>query len=156
MKSLLAWILGLLSGGPVPPPPDPTPAPTPPPTPTPADAGLAARCNEARARRGLPPLAVDARLAAAAQGHAQDMAAHVMLSHTGSDGSGPADRIERAGYAWAAAGECIAAGQPDAAAVAADWGADPAHRAILLGDYTQVGTGRSGNYWVADFASEKG
>ncbi len=45
-----------------------------------------------------PPLAWNADLAAAAQGHSQDMANTQVQSHTGSNGSSPQQRMEQAGY----------------------------------------------------------
>ena len=45
-----------------------------------------------------PPLAWNPALAAAAQGHSQDMANTQVQSHTGSDGSSPDQRMEQAGY----------------------------------------------------------
>jgi uncharacterized protein YkwD len=45
-----------------------------------------------------PPLAWNADLAQAAQGHSQDMSTNQFQSHTGSDGSSPGDRIQAAGY----------------------------------------------------------
>ncbi len=44
------------------------------------------------------PLAWSDQLANAAQAHSEDMAANGFQSHTGSDGSSPADRVQRAGY----------------------------------------------------------
>jgi hypothetical protein len=45
-----------------------------------------------------PPLAWNAQLAQAAQGHSQDMATNQYQSHTGSDGSSPQQRMQAAGY----------------------------------------------------------
>ena len=45
-----------------------------------------------------PPLAWNAQLAQAAQGHSQDMATNQYQSHTGSDGSTPQQRMQAAGY----------------------------------------------------------
>jgi uncharacterized protein YkwD len=45
-----------------------------------------------------PPLAWNADLAQAAQGHSQDMATNQFQSHTGSDGSSVGQRIQAAGY----------------------------------------------------------
>ena len=67
------------------------------------------------------PLTASTTLAAAAAVHAQDMAEHRKLDHTGSDGGVSGDRITRAGYVWRAAGENIAAGQRDAETVVAGW-----------------------------------
>lgn len=45
-----------------------------------------------------PPMAWNSDLAAAAQGHSQDMANTQVQSHTGSNGSSPEQRMEQAGY----------------------------------------------------------
>lgn len=45
-----------------------------------------------------PPVAWNADLAQAAQGHSQDMANNNFQSHTGSDGTTPSQRMEQAGY----------------------------------------------------------
>ena len=66
--------------------------------------------NQQRANYGLPPLAANAALAAAATAHSNDMANKNFFSHTGSDGSNPGQRISRAGYNWYTYGENIAAG----------------------------------------------
>lgn len=54
--------------------------------------------NEARLDAGLPALAVDDRLVAAALRHSEDMASTGTLSHDGSDGSTHVERIQDAGY----------------------------------------------------------
>lgn len=46
------------------------------------------------------PLIWDVRLENAAIGHSDDMAVENFFSHTGSDGSYPTDRMDRAGYIW--------------------------------------------------------
>ncbi len=53
--------------------------------------------NGARAERNLPPLQWDAAMATAAREHAVDMMAHGVVSHIGSDGSTPLERLHRAG-----------------------------------------------------------
>ena len=60
------------------------------------------------------------------------MAARGKPGHEGSDGSTSGERITRAGYAWAAAGENVAAGQRDADAVVAAWLDSPGHCATLM------------------------
>jgi len=62
-----------------------------------------AAINAVRARGAMcappaPPVNYDNRLEAAARAHAQDMAYHKFLNHTGSDGSNFLQRIERYGY----------------------------------------------------------
>ncbi len=62
-----------------------------------------AAINAVRARGAMcappaPPINYDNRLEAAARAHAQDMAYHKFLNHTGSDGSNFLQRIGRYGY----------------------------------------------------------
>jgi len=54
--------------------------------------------NRARIEGAAAPLARSATLDAAAQAHSLDMVAHNYLDHTGSDGSQPQERADRAGY----------------------------------------------------------
>lgn len=54
--------------------------------------------NELRAAQGLPPFQLNSALTAAAQGHAEWMAANVSYTHTGAGGSRPQDRANAAGY----------------------------------------------------------
>jgi uncharacterized protein YkwD len=102
-------------------------------------------------------------LTAAAAAHARDMAEHVELTHTGSDGSRPAERITRAGYKWRATGENVASGQRDADAVVADWLASPGHCAnIMEPGFTEMGVafvqvpGANPNiYWAQSFGTPR-
>src|SRR4030066_1631976 len=57
-----------------------------------------------------PPVAWTDSLAMAAHLHSEDMDTGPVLSHTGSDGSSPGDRIPREGDAWGTYGENIAVG----------------------------------------------
>ena len=117
--------------------------------------------NEERAAAQLPPLAVDSRLAAAAQAHSEDQAAMATLTHTGSTGTTVADRVTAAGYPWITLGENVAGGQLTADDVVADWMASPGHRAAILNEtfeHLGVGlayatTGIYPTYWTADFGS---
>jgi LysM repeat protein len=72
------------------------------PTPAAAQSGPAHEIirlvNELRASLGLPAFQVNAALMAAAQGHAEWMAANVTYTHTGAGGSRPQDRANAAGY----------------------------------------------------------
>jgi uncharacterized protein YkwD len=109
------------------------------------------------------PLTASTTLAAAAALHAQDMAEHRKLDHTGSDGSASGDRITRAGYVWRAAGENIASGQSDAETVVAGWISSPGHCATLMAPYfteTGVAFALAPNedppiYWVQVFAAPR-
>ncbi len=124
--------------------------------------------NQARAKErecgrtshpAAPPLKANARLDQAALAHASDMAAHGYFSHDGRDGSAPAVRVSRAGYAWQATGENIAAGNPSVDETVAGWLRSPAHCAnIMEARFTELGVGfavsersEMGIYWVQVF-----
>jgi uncharacterized protein YkwD len=94
--------------------------------------------NRQRTEHGLPPLTVSAQL----NRSAQDWAVTMVWTDDFSHGSDPFARISAAGYAWQAAGENIATGQPTPDAVVASWMASPGHcRMILSPEFRNVGTG---------------
>ncbi|WP_261575020.1 CAP domain-containing protein [Frankia gtarii] len=113
--------------------------------------------NVERGREGLAPLAVDARLAAAAEGHCRDMAARGFFAHTSPDGRTVSDRVTDLGYRYARVAENIAAGQTTAEEVVAGWMQSPGHRAnILIPQLRQIGIGHAtggeyGSYWTQVF-----
>ncbi|MGV9563789.1 CAP domain-containing protein [Streptomyces sp. NPDC003480] len=152
----------------------PTPASTPRPTapasatPVPASAapapasGATARVvelvNAERAKVGCSPLTLNATLAKVAQAHSDDMAAHRNMSHTGSDGSSPGDRITRAGYTWSTYGENVAYGYTTPDQVMAGWISSPGHKANILDcSFKEIGVGLSqpGSYWTQDFGTAR-
>lgn len=99
-----------------------------------------ARCGTAGSFAAASPLAWQPVLAQAAQAHSRDMAERAGLSHTGSGGRSPTQRLDALGYAWQGAAENIAAGQPGLALVLADWVASPAHCANLMNArYSEAG-----------------
>ena len=116
--------------------------------------------NGARSEAGLSPLSVNAQLTAAAVGHSIDMACHGLISHSGSDGSTPYERIVAAGYAPSLSSEIIyGSGYPQ---TAFDWWmSDQIHRdEILNPNVTEIGVGyayvqgtSAGGYYTVDFAS---
>ncbi|GAA1400687.1 hypothetical protein GCM10009613_57870 [Pseudonocardia kongjuensis] len=126
--------------------------------PVPAAAGLTGQLalvveltNVERAAAGCSALRVDPRINAAAQGHSEDMAANGYFSHDSRDGRDFADRMTAAGYPSPGA-ENIAAGQPDAATVVADWMASPGHRKNILDcSLSTIGVGLAGGYWTQNF-----
>ncbi len=115
--------------------------------------------NNVRANNGSAPVAFDSRLAAAAQGHADDMLAQNYFSHTGLNGSSPGDRITAAGYNWRTYGENIARGQSSEAEVLQDWTNSPGHHANDINpnfeDYglAKAGTGSNAR-WVLVLGAE--
>ncbi len=159
-----------------PPPPTDTPGPgtvfptdtptptTPPPTATqvPPTATQASGCNPSgnsgfentllglinteRQNQGLRAYSMQSQLQAAARIHSADMACNGFVSHTGSDGSGVRDRVERQGYSWSWIGENIyttsdtSSGAPQRVF---DWWMNSGpHRANLMSpNYTEIGLG---------------
>ncbi|QHA02858.1 stress protein [Streptomyces broussonetiae] len=120
-------------------------------------AEVVALTNAERGRAGLPTLAVDALLSAAAQAHCADMVARDFYDHTSPDGSRPWDRAAAAGSRLRTIGENIACGQRSAADVVAGWMNSPGHRAnILKREFGHIGIGfagggRAGTYWCQLF-----
>lgn len=117
-------------------------------TTSPAEAAQAlAQTNAVRARAGLPALRTNARLQAAAEGHACDMARRGTMTHVGSTTSGPAARVKAQGYRPSITAENIAAGAAgvfDLDGTLAQWSASPGHRAnILLPMMREYGVGEA-------------
>lgn len=120
---------------------------------------LATLINNARAQNGLAVLTVNPQLTAAAQAHSIDQACHGLISHSGSDGSSPGQRIAAAGYSASRASEIIyGSGYPQ---TAFDWWmSDATHRNEILNPYvTDMGVGYAyvtgsayGGYYTVDFA----
>ncbi|MFF8732369.1 CAP domain-containing protein [Streptomyces sp. NPDC015171] len=114
--------------------------------------------NDERSKAGCQPLTLNGKLSQAAQAHSADMASHRNMSHTGSDGSSPGDRITGAGYAWSSYGENVAYGYTTADQVMAGWMSSPGHRANILNcGFKEIGIGlaQPGSYWTQDFGSAR-
>jgi len=116
--------------------------------------------NSARTKAGLSVLTIDSQLAAAAQGHSNDMACFGLLSHTGSNGSTPYQRVSASGYTGNFRQEIIYAGGGSQAAF--DWWMNDQvhHDAILDPTATEMGVGYAyvadsayGGYFTVEFGS---
>ncbi|MGW7361704.1 CAP domain-containing protein [Streptomyces sp. NPDC054802] len=119
-------------------------------------ARVVALVNSERTKAGCSPVTLNAKLTKAAQDHSEDMAAHQNMSHTGSDGSDPGDRITRAGYSWSTYGENVAYGYATAESVMAGWMSSPGHkRNILNCAFKEIGVGLAQpyDYWTQDFGT---
>ncbi|MEV6613237.1 CAP domain-containing protein [Streptomyces sp. NPDC051051] len=141
--------------------PKPPATTTPAATATPASAAVTrvvALVNSERAKAGCSPVTLNAKLSQAAQAHSADMASHNTMSHTGSDGSDPGQRITRVGYLWSTYGENVAYGYSTPEQVMAGWMASAGHkRNILDCGYKEIGVGvaQPGNYWTQDFGTAR-
>ncbi len=120
--------------------------------------------NEARRIFGLAPLTNIAELNTAAQQQAADMSTFANLSHTGTDGSNPAERFSLFNYNGGYAGEATAWGFDQPRQAVEFWVNSPAHRQLILNPYaTDVGVGyvydtNTANfwYWTAEFGNRYG
>jgi uncharacterized protein YkwD len=109
--------------------------------------------------KAASPLRWNNTLARASRLHAEDMARFSYFSHEGKDGSGPAQRVERAGYRYRTTGENIAAGPMTSEDVVADWLKSPPHCANVMNPaYTEMGVAfavsaasEMGVYWAQEF-----
>ena len=113
------------------------------------------------AHAAAPPVRWSTTLERAASGHAADMAERDYFSHTAKDGSTPAQRVERAGYAYRTTGENIAGGQLTPEEAVAGWIRSPGHCANLMNPgyremavaYAVNARTRLGVYWVQQFGT---
>ncbi|WP_218563977.1 CAP domain-containing protein [Marinospirillum perlucidum] len=101
------------------------------------------------------------KLAEAAQVHSNDQYEHANMSHTGSDGSTPGDRIEAQGYSWSTYGENVARGHASVEAVAKGWMDSDGHcKNMMNGNFTELGIAATGQnsqrYWTLNLAKPKG
>lgn len=96
--------------------------------------------NQYRKDKGLKPLKLNAELTEAAKAHSRDLAKWDRISHYGSDGSNPWDRVKRTGYKARLAAENVGTGQVDFSEVMRGWKESPGHnKNLLLGDATHMG-----------------
>ncbi|MEU9305252.1 CAP domain-containing protein [Streptomyces sp. NPDC048269] len=125
-----------------------------------SESAVLALVNKERAAAGCGPLAVNAKLSAAARAYSDTMARSGVMSHTGPDGSTMTTRVEAAGYGWSRLGENIARGQADAGAVMNAWMNSPGHKANILNcAFREIGIGvhkgDGGPWWTQDFGTPK-
>jgi uncharacterized protein YkwD len=108
------------------------------------------------------PLAWNAVLASAAQGHSRAMANNNFFDHRDRDGRMAGDRAELAGYIGQQVGENIAAGQDTPRKVVDGWLASPGHCANIMNpQFRELGAAYAvdpksdaGIYWTAMFGAQ--
>ncbi len=104
--------------------------------------GLLSATNSNRAANGAGALTINAKLTAAAQAKANDMAARNYWSHNTPDGNPPWVFITNAGYSYDQAGENLAYGFPTSSQTIKGWMDSPSHRDNMLNKvFTEVGFG---------------
>jgi uncharacterized protein YkwD len=112
--------------------------------------------NEIRTEAKLRKLTLNRKLTAAAQAHAEDMAARRTMTHIGGDGSLSAERIKSHGYRYFRAGENVAAGRLSVDRVMKGWMDSPVHKRNILGGFSEIGVGCAvgedgKRYWCVTF-----
>ena len=96
--------------------------------------------NTYRQAKGLKPLKLNAALTEAAKAHSRDLAKWDRISHYGSDGSNPWDRVKRTGYGAKVAAENVGTGQASIDEVLKGWQDSPGHnKNLLLADAEHMG-----------------
>jgi len=90
------------------------------------------RINGERTARGLVPLLPNDLLSRIALQQSRDMARQGLMSHSGLDGSDPAQRAAQEGYRGQGVAEVVGMGFNDAGQVIAAWMGSPDHQKVLL------------------------
>ncbi|MBE0625572.1 MAG: CAP domain-containing protein [Burkholderiales bacterium] len=116
-----------------------------------------------RAFNAARPVRWNDALAQASRLHSEDMARYNYFSHTGHDGSDPAQRVEHAGYRYRITGENIAGGQMNPEDAMAGWVKSAEHCANLMNpDFTEMGAAvavdpesEMGVYWTQVFGTPR-
>jgi len=112
------------------------------------EAELVAITNDYRMMLGRKALAINDLLVRAARGHSEEMSRMGYFAHESPvpRNATPSDRARNEGYAGSGIGENIARGKVGAQASHDLWLRSPPHHRNILGtDWTEQGTGRSGN-----------
>jgi uncharacterized YkwD family protein len=98
--------------------------------------------NQERAKVGLNPLTLNAKLSSVATQKSQDMADLGYFDHTSPTYGSPFDMMKQFGVSYQSAGENIAKGQTSPEQVMNGWMNSDGHRAnILNSSFTQLGVG---------------
>jgi len=100
-------------------------------TPADVESAMVAAINRERAKRRLPPLAVDERLHNVARSYAADMAQLERVAHVSPDGQSAVDRVRQAGLSPTMLAENVGSATV-ASAVHAGFMSSPGHRGNVL------------------------
>jgi uncharacterized protein YkwD len=112
--------------------------------------------NDMRMAQGLQPLTISRELTQAANLHANDIARSGKLSHYGTDGANPLERVRRLGYEPRLTAENIAGGHATVEEALKSWKQSEIHsRNLMLPNAVHVGIGVAGDpaapdkrYWT--------
>lgn len=127
-----------------------TPAVSPGKTPLPVElsvANMISLVNHSRGLKGVPALRLHTALNAAAQAHANDMAARAYFSHNSPEGDTLQTRLATVGYNHSATAENLGLGKT-AIVVYENWSNSPEHLANMVDRrFTDIGVGFAGGLY---------
>jgi uncharacterized protein YkwD len=113
---------------------------------------IVALTNESRRQAGLPPVAVDERLVAAARAKLFDMLKQDYFAHRTPDGRQPWAFMQAAGYRFQMAAENLAKGYHDEPELQQAWMKSRGHRANILNPhFTEIGVADANGIVVVMF-----
>jgi uncharacterized protein YkwD len=113
---------------------------------------IVALTNESRRQAGLPPVAVDERLMAAARAKLFDMLKQDYFDHRTPDGRQPWTFMQAAGYRFQMAAENLAKGYDTEPDVQRAWMKSRGHRANILNPhFTEIGVADANGIVVVMF-----
>ncbi|MDB6177765.1 CAP domain-containing protein [Paracoccus sp. Z330] len=122
----------------------------------------ASATNAARRKMGLAPVRANALLADVAAQHACDMATRGLMSHRGSNSTGPGPRVKARGYAPVLTAENIAAGPFNLQRVLMEWNNSSGHLDNIaipqvrdFGIGQAVGSDGRTRFWAAVYAAPR-
>ena len=117
----------------------------------PEEATCIRACNALRGLLGLPVLAIDLKLSAAARDHSGDMQRLRFFSHT-SPVAGKRSFVDRARrFGASSSGENIFRGRSSGLTAHNVWFHSPGHHRNMLGRHSRIGVGRAGTYHTQMF-----
>jgi uncharacterized protein YkwD len=101
------------------------------------------------------PLVANIILTITALHYASDMNSRNFFSHMSPEGTSPIQRAMQNGYTGTYVGEILGRNYSSVNAVMAAWKSSPEHcRAMMDSIYTEMGAGKSGNYWVVNLGKK--
>lgn len=101
-------------------------------------------------RNRTSPLLINERLERAAQSHAENMKRMGKMNHRGLS-----NRVRGFNYNFSSVAENVARGQNSVEQVMNSWLRSRGHARNIKGNYSEVGFGRSGNFWCVIFANPR-
>ncbi|KAI0239024.1 hypothetical protein L0F63_004915, partial [Massospora cicadina] len=112
--------------------------------------------NELRKNLKAGLLERNEKLMNSAKRHSDDQARMHHMSHHGSDGSEPSDRIQQEDYQYSYVAENVASGQKSVKEVMDSWINSTGHYKNLINPiFIHFGAAMNNNFWTQNFGAEQ-